>query len=163
MDNRQIFSAIVVQILGFFAVFFILKSLAWTKLLGAIDARRQKIADEFEKIESQKKGLADLEREYRLKLEHIDQEARAKIHEAASTGLALAKELQEKARQESKLMIERARAEIEQDLAKAKLQYRDQIVEISGLMAEKVLREKIDAREHAKLVDQFIQDLEKIS
>jgi len=160
--NHKIISEIVVQIFGFFVAFLVLRHFAWSKILGAIDARRQKVRDEFDGIEKQKKALENLENEYRLKLEHIEQEARTKIQEAANVGVALAKDIQEKARQDAQKLIDRAKSEIDQDLEKAKLGFRDEIVALSSLMTEKILREKIDAREHEKLVDRFIKDLEKV-
>ena len=162
MDNRQILSEIIVQILGFGIVFLILKNLAWKKLLGAIDSRRKSIEDAFSDAEKRKLGLETLEKEYRLKLDRIEEEARAKIQEAAGLGTALARDIQERARQDAQKMIERAAAEIEQDLAKARLTMRDQIVELSSLMTEKILEEKIDPAEHRRLVDKFIKELERI-
>jgi F-type H+-transporting ATPase subunit b len=163
MDNRQILSEIIVQILGFGAVFFILKTFAWKKLLQVIDARRHKIDEGFQNIETQKKDLENLEQEYRQKLQHIEEEARLKIQEAAGVGLALAKDIQEKARHDSEKLLDRAKAEIEQDILKAKLSMRDQIVELSSLMTEKIIREKLDVKEHSRLIEQFMKDLERVS
>ena len=103
-----------------------------------------------------------LEKEYKQKLENIEQEARQKIQEAANLGTTLARDIQERARIDAQKMIDRAQAEIEQDLAKAKLTLRDQIVEISSLITEKILKEKIDHKEHTRLVDQFISEIEKV-
>lgn len=160
--NSKIISEIVVQILGFAIVFFVLRKFAWSSILGAIDARRKKVQDEFEGIEKQKKGLEALEKEYRQKLEHIEQEARVKIQEAANVGIALAKDIQDKARTDAEKLVARAQAEIDQDIAKAKISMRDQIVELSSLMTEKIIQEKMDAKEHEKLVDKFIKELEKV-
>jgi F-type H+-transporting ATPase subunit b len=162
LDNRQIVSEIIVQILGFLAVFAILKAFAWKRLLGAIDARRHKIQEEFHGIENQKKNLENLEKDYRVRLEHIEQEARTKIQEASNVGVALARDIQEKARQDSQKLIDRARVEIEQDVEKAKITMRKEVVEISSLITEKILQEKLDARDHQKLVDQFIKELERV-
>jgi F-type H+-transporting ATPase subunit b len=163
MGNREILSQIIVQVLGFGVVFLILKNFAWGKLLGAIDARRKKIEDGFLEIEKQKKDLDDLEKDYRKRLEHIEQEARAKIQEASQVGLQLARDIQDKARGESQKMIERAKDEIEQDLAQAKLKIRDEVVGLSSLMTEKIIRQKLNESEHKKLVEQFIKDMEKVS
>ena len=162
MDNRQILSEIIVQVLGFGLVFLILKHFAWGKLLGAIEARRKKIGDEFLQIEHRKTSLEGLEKEYRKKLENIEQEARGKIQEASNVGLALARDIQEKARLESQKLIERAQGEIERDLAQARIKFRDEVVEISGLMTEKIIRQKLNEAEHKKLVEQFIKEMEKI-
>ena len=70
--------------------------------------------------------------------------------------------IQDKARQDSQKLVDRAKAEIEQDITKARLSMRDDIVEISSLITEKVLREKLDAKEQEKLVDKFLKELERI-
>ena len=163
MENIHILKEVLVQILGFAIVFFILKKLAWKNLLGAIDERRKKIEGEFGNIENQKKSLAQLEKDYRARLENIDQEARVKIQEAANVGIALARDIQDKARQDAEKMIDRAQAEISQDIAKAKLSMRGDLVELSALITEKIVREKLDHAEHTKLVDRFLKDLQKIN
>ena len=162
MENNRILSEIIVQILGFGVVFFVLKSVAWSKLLGSIDARRKAIEDSFADIEKRKAAADALERDYRTRLERIEQEARQKIQDAANQGAALAKDLQDKARIDAQKLIERAQEEIRQDIAKAKLSMRDDMVELSGLLTEKILQEKLDEGQHRKLVDQFIREIEKV-
>ena len=162
MDNRQIISEIIVQLLGFGIVFFVLKKFAWSRLLEIIDRRRNTIRDEFSGIESRKRGIEDLEKDYRQKLDHIEQQARAKIQEAAHQGLLLAKDIQDEARQESQRMVHRAKEEIEHEIAKARLTLRDDIVDLSGLMTEKILKEKMSPTDHKKLVNQFLKEMENV-
>ncbi len=165
MNIQVILNAVpemVAQLLGFLIVFFILKKYAFGAILGVIDARRKTIEDTFSEIEKTKKDLEDLEKEYRRKLDGIEQEARQKIQEAALSGAALARDIQEKGRQESQKILDRAQAEIKQDLAKARAQMRNEIVEISTLITENVLKEKLSAQDHKKLVDDFIKELEKV-
>ncbi len=139
-----------------------LKKFAWKGLLGAIDERRHKIEAEFKGIEEHKASLAKLEKDYRARLENIEQEGRVKIQEAANVGVALARDIQDKARQDAQKIIDRAQGEISQDIAKAKITMRTELVELSSLIAEKIIREKLDAKEHDKLVGQFMKDLEKV-
>ena len=165
MDLQVIKNALpemVTQLLGFLVVFFILKKFAFKPILGIIDARRKVIEGEFEGIEQKKKELEALEKEYKRRIEQIEQEARERIQEAANIGRTLAKDIQDKARLDAQKLYERTRAEIEQDIVKARLSMRDEIVEVSSLMTEKILREKLDAREHEKMVDKFIKELERI-
>ena len=165
MDTQVILRAvpeILTQLLAFLIVLWILKKFAFGPILVVIDQRRKVIEDSFSDIDRKKTDLENLEKEYRRKLEHIEEAARVKIQEAANVGLSLSKDIQEKARIDSQKMIERGRAEIEQDLAKAKLSMRDEIVELSSLMTEKILEEKINPQEHEKLVDKFIKELERI-
>ena len=166
MDFQVIKDAIpeiLTQFFGFLIVFWILKKFAFKSVLAIVDARRKKIEDEFAGIEGKKQNLDGLEKEYKLKLEKIEDQARLRIQEAASVGVALARDIQDKARQDSQKMIDRAHAEIAQDIAKAKVNMRGELVELSALISEKVIREKLDSKEHEKLVDQFLKDLEKVS
>ena len=160
---QQALPEIVTQLLGFLIVFFILKRYAFGPILGIIDARREHVEKELAQLEHKKKDIERVEAEYRQRLTGIEQEARVKIQEAANTGLALAKDIQEKARADSQKMIERAQFEIQQDLAKARLGLRDQIVDLSGLMTEKIIKSKLDEREHRRLVDEFVKDMEKLN
>lgn len=165
MDTQVILNAlpeILTQLLAFLIVFLILKAFAFKPVLAMIDQRRKKIEDEFSGLEQKKLGLEELEKEYRLKLEKIEDQARLRIQEAASVGIALARDIQDKARQDAQKMIDRSHAEINQDIAKARLTMRGELVELSALISEKIIRERLDAKEHEKLVDQFLKDLQKV-
>ena len=159
---KEALPEILTQLLGFLLVFWILKKFAFKSILGIVDARRHKIQEEFDGIDERKKGLETLDKEYRARLENIEQEARVKIQEAANVGVALARDIQDKARQDAQKMIDRAQAEILQDIAKAKLTMRGELVELSALISEKIIRESLDAKGHEKLVDQFLKDLQKV-
>ncbi len=160
MDNTQILKEIAVQLIGFAVVFVVLRKLAWKGLLASIDARRKGIADQFTAIDEGKKRLDDLEKEYRKKLDTIEDAARLKIQEAANVGVALARDIQEKARVDAQKMLDRAKDEIDQDIKKARVSMRNDIVEISSLITERVLSEKLEAKDHEKLVDRFMKEIE---
>ena len=159
---KEALPEVLTQLLGFLIVFFVLKRFAFKPVLGIVDARRKKIEDEFQSIEERKKGLEAVEKDYRRRLETIEETARVKIQEAVNEGLALARDIQEKARLDAEKMIVRAKAEIEQDITKAKLSMRDELVELSGLMTEKIIRQKLDTKEQERMVDQFLKELEKV-
>ncbi len=153
---------IVTQLLGFLIVFFILKKYAFGSILGAIDARRKHIEDEIQAAENKRREMESLEKDYRKRLDHIEQEARERIQEASAIGQTLAKDIQEKARQDAQKMFDRTQSEIQQEIAKARLTMRNDIVELSSLITEKIMREKLDQREHEKMVDKFIKELERV-
>lgn len=162
MSNQQIFQEIIIQIAGFLVVFWVLKKFAWGPLLGMVDKRRETIMGAFKDIESQKKALEALEVEYRKKLSAIEDEARSKIQEAARQGADLSKEIQDKARADAQKLIDRAHSEIEHDLVKAKLTLRNELAELSAEVTEKVIRARLTAEDHKRLVSEFVKDLERM-
>lgn len=155
---RNALPEIITQLFGFLIVFWVLKTYAFGAILKSIDARRAKIEGEFRSIEDTRKTLADLEADYKKRLEKIEDEARLKIQEASRKGVELAHDIQQAARAEADKMIERARTEIEHDVAQAKVTLREQIVDLSALMTEKVVRSTVDTAAHKKLVDRFIEE-----
>jgi F-type H+-transporting ATPase subunit b len=152
----------VTQLLGFLIVFVILKKYAFASILGIIDARRKKIADEFAGIEHKKHEMETLEKEYRTRLDKIEEAAREKIAEASKIGQNLAKDIQEAARLDAKKLFDRTQSDIEQEIAKGRLALRNEIVDISTMLTEKVLRERLDAKEQDKLVEKFLKELERV-
>lgn len=165
MDIQVILKAvpeILTQLLAFLIVLWILKKFAFKPVLAAIDQRRKVIEDSFSDIDRKKRDLENLEKDYRRRLEHIEEAARSKIQEAAGEGLRVARDIQDQARVDAQKLVSRAKTEIDQEIAKARLAMRDQIVELSSLMTEKILEEKMNPEEHERLVDKFIKELERI-
>ena len=154
---------IVTQLLGFLIVFFVLKKYAFGAILGVIDARRKHIEDEIAAAEKKRLDMEALEKDYRKRLDHIEQEARERIQEASNIGQTLAKDIQDRARIDAQRIVDRTKAELDQDIMKARIVMRNEVVEISSLIAEKVLREKLNTQEHEKLVEKFLRELEKVS
>ena len=166
MDTHAIIAAlpeIFTQLIAFLVVFWVLKSYAFGPILKTIDARRSKIEHEFRAIDDTKKSLAALETDYKKRLDKIEDEARLKIQEAAQQGNLLAQDIQKKAREDAEKIVERAKSEIEHDLAKAKITLREQIIDLSALMTEKVVREKVDAAGHKKLVEKFLEEAGRLN
>ena len=150
---------IVTHIIGFLIAVLLLKKFAWKPLLSILEERRSKIKSEFDNIDEEKKKVEDLVSDYQTKLKEIDSLARVKIQEAARDGQKLANEIKENARGESKDILTRAREEIQMDVDKAKVQLRDDLVNMTIRATEKLIREKLDDQKHKKLIAEFIDAL----
>ena len=92
---------ILTQILGFLVLVFVLKRLFWKPLLGILEARRKQIEETFRQIESSKKEIELLRSDYESRIQKIEEEARAKLQAAVEEGRRIAREIQEKAREEA--------------------------------------------------------------
>ena len=147
---------IVTHIIGFLIAVFLLKKFAWKPLLSILEERRSKIKSEFDNIDKEKKKVEDLVSDYQTKLKEIDSLARVKIQEAAREGQKLANEIKENARGESKDILTRAREEIQMDVDKAKVQLKNDLVNMTIRVAEKLIRERLDEEKDKKLIAEFI-------
>ena len=60
---------VVAQVISFLILLFLLRVLAWKKILKLLDDRKEKIAGEFKKIEDTKAEVAGLRADYETKLD----------------------------------------------------------------------------------------------
>ena len=139
-----------------------LKSLAWNKILQALEKRRGKIQNEFDQIESGKKEIQALRLEYTNRLQKIEEEARTKLQQAIEEGKRVARELQEGARREARTILDKAKEDILLEVAKAKVTLRNEIADLTLAATERLLKEKLDETKDKEIVLDFIEDLEKL-
>lgn len=149
---------ILTQAIGFLVLLFILKKIAWKPLLSLLDERREKISSEFRNIEQTKSELSRLEQDYKARLAEIEAQARQKIQEAISEGQKISVELQEKAREEGKNILNKAKENIDLEIAKARVELRNQVASLAIKAAEKVIKEELSEERHKRLVTEFIDE-----
>ena len=80
IDVRQV----ITQILGFLIMVWVLRKYAWGPLLGMLEARRQKIAGEFQAADRLKAEAVELKNRYELELRSIEGHARQRLQEAVT-------------------------------------------------------------------------------
>ena len=149
---------ILTQALGFLILLFILKKIAWKPLLSLLDERREKITSEFQTIDRTKSELLRLEQDYKARLADIDALARQRIQEAVSEGQRISVEIQEKAREESKNILNKAKENIELEVAKARVELRNQVATLAIKAAEKLIKVELTEERHKRLVTEFIDE-----
>lgn len=147
---------------GFLIMLWILRRFAWKPLLAMMEERRMRIVDEFKKIDAEKAKVAAHAAQYEAKLKEIDAERRVKLVEAVDEGRKLAADLKAQAQQEVRELHDKAKADLERDVAKARVELRDQMVRMTMAATEKVIREKLDDAKHRDLITRYIAELDKV-
>jgi len=147
--------------LGFLLMLWVLKKYAWKPLLGILDERRQKIIDEFKKIDDEKEAAEKLKGQYEDKLKNIEAERRQKIAEAANDANKMASDIKMQAQEEARNIVNRTNEQLKRDVASAKVQLKEDMVKITLMAAEKILDEKLDANKERQLIGKFIDGIEK--
>ncbi len=150
---------IIVQLLGFAIFFWVLKAFAWRPILKVLDDRKAKIEKSFQDIEAGKNDIAKLQKDYGSRIARIEDEARLKIQEGISEGKKIAQELREKARDEATQILLKSKEHIDLEIAKAQLELRSKIVELSLGAAEHILKHEMNEARQKELVEEFIEEL----
>jgi len=153
---------LVTHALGFLIAVWLLKKFAWKPLLGLLDERRMKIKEEFDSIEAHKQENAQLLSRYEQKLKDIDTEARKRLQEAVAEGQKIASEIREQAKEDQKREVAKARQKIQAEIAAARTQLRDDMVNMAIEAASMAVAETIYDNRHRKLISDFIGNLENV-
>ncbi len=157
LDLQQIIS----QAISFLLLLWILRRFAWRPLLTLLDHRRTHIEEELRRVAQSRAELARLQSEYSQRLAKIDEETRTKIQQAIVEGKRVAMEIQEQARAQGHVLINKAKETIELELAKSRVTLREQIVAMTMDVLEKILRQKLDPKTDRHLVDAILAELEQ--
>jgi len=151
---------IVAQALAFLLLLGILRAVFWKRFLKVLDDRRERIASEFKMIESARQETERIRQDYEKKLGDIDETARNRMQEAINEGRRIADEIRDNASKEGDKLVENARITIKADLAKAKEEIKNEMVDLVIDVAGKVVQEKLSEEEDKKLVEYFIKESE---
>lgn len=154
-------SEIVAQIIGFLILLTLLKVFAWKKVLNLLDERKNRIASEFEDINNTKAEIAKLRADYEARLAAIERSAQERIQEAIVQGKIISEEARKNAQISAQEIIDNAKTSVNYELAKAKAQLRDEIIDITIKATENLIREKLTGRQDKVLVENFIKEIEK--
>jgi F-type H+-transporting ATPase subunit b len=153
---------IVAQVLGFLILVLLLRMFAWKKLLKLLDERKESIAREFSQIEDAKKEMAKAKTEYEEKLLKIEELARIKIQEAVQQGKEITDEVRIQAQQQAREVINNARENIKYELAKAKEELKEQIVDLTIQATKNIIEEKLTSQQDEGIIREFLDKVDEL-
>jgi F-type H+-transporting ATPase subunit b len=152
--NELIVGAIAFAILFFFTAKYVLPRVA--KLL---DERREKIQGDLEKAEETRRQAEGELADYRAQLANAHEESNAIIDEARKTADQLRVDMQQRAEQDAQGIVARAQDEIRAERDRVFQELRGQVAEIAVDLAGRVVGASLDAKAHAQLIDQYIDEV----
>lgn len=159
LQPRDMIALLLTNIVAFLILLAILKRFAWGPLLRMIDARREKIRSDYAAAQGKLDEAENLRGDFEDKLSNIKVIERERTQEAVKRGEEIASKLEAEAKGKAGDFLTRAEAELDRDVASARLALREQVVSMSIAAAEKLIKEKLDDAKHRQLVEDFIQEL----
>ena len=146
-------------LLNFLALFFVLKHFLIGPILNMIQARQKEIDDLYTEAEGAKSNAQALEAEYQQKLSAAAETSERIVKEATVRGQHREEEIIRQANAEASAIMDKAAADIALEKKKAINEAKDEISGIAMAVAEKVVGRELNAADHKKLVDSFIDEL----
>ena len=153
--NATLFAQFVV----FFILSFFTMKFVWPPLMKALDERAKKIADGLAAAERGKADMQAAEKQVQIALAAARDEGQKRISEAEKRGQLIIEEAKKTATDEAVRIIAAAKADAEQQAAKAREELRGQVATLAVQGAEQILKREVNASVHADLLNQLKTEL----
>jgi F-type H+-transporting ATPase subunit b len=147
-------------IITFAIVVFVLRRVAFGRIQGLIDARRDRIRealDEADKARSEARELRELTKQER---EEAKAERERILEESRRQGEALFEQARARADEDLEERLEKNLQEIEAENRRLRQQIRRDVVELTLLAAEKVTGKALDGDDQRRLIDETIEEID---
>lgn len=143
-----------------FAVFVLFcMKFVWPPLIGAIEARQQKIADGLAASDRAEQDLRLVQDKVKQQLAEAKTQASALIDQAKKREQQIIDEASVKAQSEREKILAQAKAEIDAERIKAREELRKQVAVLAVAGAEKILQRSIDAAAHSDILEKLVAEL----
>ncbi len=131
----------------------------WPFLQTAMRERQEAIAQGLAAAEAAEKKLADAASGAEDELEKAKQEAAQIIDQARHRANQMIEDAKGDAREEGERLVDAAKAEIDQEINRAREALRMQVAALAISGAEKVLESSIDASQHSQMLERLASEL----
>ena len=141
------------------ALFLVMKKYLWVPIMKMIEDRQKEIDDMYDDAEQDKSQANALRVAYEQKLEEAAQTGERMVKDAMHRGQQRSEEILRQANAEAEAILRKAEADIQREKKKAVEDAKNEIAGLAVDIAEKVVEQNMDGKDHAALVDQFIDRL----
>lgn len=131
----------------------------WPPLIGAIEARQQKIAEGLAASDRAEQDLRLAQDKVKQQLAEAKTQASALIDQAKKREAQIIEEAAVKAQAEREKILVQAKAEIEAERIKAREELRKQVAALAVAGAEKILQRSIDEAAHSDILEKLVAEL----
>ena len=164
-DERAGINAILPQmeefipmLVAFIILWIVLAKFGWPLFEGMLNKREETIKNSLEKSEEARQESERLLAEYREQLEGAKTQAQQILNNAKLTGDALEKEITAKAQAEADAIVDKARAQIEQEKENAIKELQATMADTSIAVASRLIGEDFSDDEHRKLIERYVKE-----
>jgi F-type H+-transporting ATPase subunit b len=150
---------LVAQAIAFAVLIWVTVQFVWPPLLGAIETRQKTIADGLAAAHEGKNALEVAAKKSEVTLNEAKQKASEIITQAEKRATQIVEDAKGNAKIEGERILTGAKAEIDQEVNRAKEGLRAQVSVLAIAGAEKILRKEIDGKAHSDMLSKLAAEL----
>lgn len=142
--------------INFFIFFFIIKKFFYKPTVAVISARQTEVETALNHAKEEESRLETLRLEQEEKVQKYKEEGEVLIEAYKEKAERVSRDIITEAKKECEVLRARNKQEIEREKRKAESEMKDQVVDLSLVLAQKALEKKMDEEDHKRLIDDFI-------
>ncbi len=146
-------------LLNTIAIFLVARKFLFNPVHKMITDRQQEIDSRYADAEKAKSEAAELEADYRLKLQEAQATSDRLVKEATARASQKEEEILARAGREATAILEKAERDVAQEKKKAVTEARNEISSMAVAIAEKVVGREVNQEDQNELVERFIREL----
>lgn len=150
---------VILTWITFFALLAILYRFAWRPILAGLDRREETIRRSLEEADKVHKEYAEISQARDLLMQEAREKAKEIIDQSRQAAVQAANVIGNKAKEETKILLDNARWEINHEKEKVEAELRKVSAEIAVQLAGKIIAANLDERKNKELVDRFLKEL----
>lgn len=153
----------IFQALSFVLFYLIMRRLLYHPVSAFMEKRRQGIEEDLAAARRDRQEAKRLKENYTKQIEAARREAREILSSAGRRGDMLISEARQEAKRQAESLLKGSREEIQQEKRQAFTELKQEVGQLSILVAEQILKESLDQRAMEKTVDAALEQIGGIS
>jgi len=149
---------LIAFVISFVILFALLSLFLYKPVMKMLDERAKRIKESMERAEATKQEYGRAGEEVKKLISKAREDGQVLVSQAALVGEILKEEAKEGARKEAQAIIDRTRAELEEERDRIVDDLRREFVDISISAAEKVIKETLDRERHRRLIEETLEE-----
>jgi F-type H+-transporting ATPase subunit b len=147
-------------IITFLVLLALLAKFAWRPLLEALETRQNAIRKSLDDAQLAKQELERLNVESAQIIQRARVDAETIVSQSRSDGERLREEIKQKARTEADHIVKNAQRQIQLETSRALEQIRREAVDLSVMIASKIIQRNLSKEDNEKLIDEALKQVE---
>jgi F-type H+-transporting ATPase subunit b len=144
------------MLIAFLILWTVLAKFGWPAFIGMIDKRAATIKESLERAETAKVESERLLEENKAQLDEAKKQAAQIIADARATGETVRAELIEQAKEDARLLTERAKAAIDTEKRAAIAQLQSSVADLSVSVAGRLIGQDLSDADHRRLIEHYL-------
>lgn len=148
-----------ITILAMFFVFLLLSYLLFNPARNLMEKRQEGIREQMETAAREKQDAIQFKAEYDEKIKNVQKETDEILSEARKKALKKESVMLEEAREEAAQIVARANREVELEKSKVKDEMKQEIINIATAMAGKIVASSLDESKQSQLLADTLEEM----